>query len=89
MLGWKCFACCWTKKLLRLFCIDEVHLFVEFGITFRKTFIGMKEAVFDKLKSNDDDLHVPILFMTATFNLELKALLTQLTGISVHLCRTC
>ena len=77
------------KQLLRLLCIDEVHLFVEFGITFRKTFIRMKESVFDKLKSNDDYLHVPILFMTATFHLELKSLLAQMTGIVVHPRNTC
>ena len=77
------------KKLLRLFCIDEVHLSVAFGNTFRKTSIEMKEAVFDKLKSNDDYLHILILFMTATFNLELKSLLTQMTGIAVHPYNTC
>ena len=49
----------------------------------------MKELIFDKLKSIDDALHVPILFMTATFNLELKSLLTQMTGIIVHPNNTC
>ena len=49
----------------------------------------MKELIFDKLKSIDGALHVPILFMTATFNLELQSLLTQMTGIVVHPYNTC
>ena len=77
------------KNLLRLFCIDEVHLFVEFGVTFRKSFVKMKEIIFDKLKSSDGALHIPIIFMTATFNLELQSLLTQMTGIIVHPYNTC
>ena len=77
------------KKLLRLFCIDEVHLFVEFGVTFRKVFVKMKRLIFDKLKSINGALHVPILFMTATINLELQSLLTQMTGIVVHPYNTC
>ena len=27
-----------AKDLLRLFCIDEIHLFVQFGLSFRKSF---------------------------------------------------
>ena len=49
----------------------------------------MKDLIFDKLKSTDGALHVPILFMTATFNLELKSLLTQMTGIDIHPYNTC
>ena len=77
------------KKLLRLLCIDEVHLFVEFGLTFRKCFLQMKHIIFDKLKSMNGALHIPILFMTATFNLELKSLLTQMTGVDVHPYNIC
>ena len=36
---------------MRLLVIDEVHLFVEFGMSFRKSICDLKESLFDKFKA--------------------------------------
>jgi superfamily II DNA helicase RecQ len=33
-------------KLLKLVCVDEVHQFFEFGLTFWKSFMSLKESFF-------------------------------------------
>ena len=67
------------KEILNLVCIDEIHLFVMFGITFRKEFTALRSSFLRHLLSNVDprymyssglccDLKVPLLLMTATLN---------------------
>ena len=74
------------RRVLKLVCIDEIHLFVMFGITFRKEFTLLKKSFFRHLVCNRDprytystglchDLKVPLLLMTATFNNKLLSLL--------------
>jgi superfamily II DNA helicase RecQ len=66
------------KNRLSMVCVDEVHLFVYFGLTFRKEFKQLV-VLFNRLKlcnkkvSTDPSINsancktkVPILFMTAT-----------------------
>ena len=38
-----------NMKVLKLVCVDEVHLFVMFGVTFRKEFTLLKESFFQHL----------------------------------------
>ena len=79
-----------TKQTLNLVCIDEVHLFVQFAITFRPSIISLKSLLFDLLHSthasnnNTQQLTVPVLFMTATFNEKMKELLTKITGLKIR-----
>ena len=40
------------QHILKLVCIDEIHLFVMFGITFRKEFTALKTTFFRHLLSN-------------------------------------
>jgi superfamily II DNA helicase RecQ len=66
------------SNFLKLVCIDKVHRFVEFGLTFRKLFATLKEKFFKLLVNLDYNkdsnssvytvLKIPILFMTATMN---------------------
>ena len=77
------------NRSLKMICFDEVHLFVEFAISFRPLFISLRNTIFKKLlvdsstNNNKTDLKVPILFMTATFNVELFDLLQKITGIQI------
>ena len=73
-------------------CVDEIHLFVMFGVTFRKSFVNLKESFFkhliDRSKHKTDSPHavhlkVPLLLMTATFNNRLLLILEQMIGIKV------
>jgi superfamily II DNA helicase RecQ len=43
------------NKKLKLMCIDEVHLFVEFGVTFRPSFCELKQKLFSLLIHNSND----------------------------------
>jgi superfamily II DNA helicase RecQ len=67
-----------NKNRLPMVCVDEVHLFVYFGLTFRKEFKHLK-TLFNRLKicNKKESLDpskkleicqtkIPILFMTAT-----------------------
>ena len=82
------------RKVLKLVCIDEIHLFVMFGITFRKEFTLLKNTFFCHLLCKRDprytyasglchDLKVPLLLMTATFNQSLLGLLETMIGVKV------
>ena len=75
---------CITKSILRLFCIDEIHLFVEFGLSFRSDFQLLKTKVITLLHENGRFI-VPIVFMTATFNNNLLHLLQRMLGIQFML----
>ena len=73
-----------SKKLLQLFCIDEIHLFIQFGLSFRKVFQNLRTSVIQKLKqSNSNDMKIPLLLMTATFNIEYLNLLEKILGIKM------
>jgi superfamily II DNA helicase RecQ len=58
---------------LVLVCIDEVHLFVQFGFWFRSEFVCLKSVLFDRLRCGADSekTHVPVLFLTATCDRDL------------------
>jgi hypothetical protein len=43
------------KKILKMICIDEVHLFVEFGVTFRPSFCELKQKLFSLIIDNSND----------------------------------
>jgi hypothetical protein len=47
-------------------CVDEVHLFVHFGMTFREEFKLLTPALFNKLKvgGSSATTTTPLLFMT-------------------------
>lgn len=79
--------------MVNLFCIDEVHLFVKYGLSFRKKFSLLQNKVFSKMiddrnnnqneHGNGTSLKVPILCMTATFNAELLELLNKMTNFTI------
>jgi superfamily II DNA helicase RecQ len=66
-----------AKRLLSRVCINEVHLFVQLGLTFHQDFALLQPVLFKKLQVNQvspsaklSSFHttVPVLFMTATCN---------------------
>ena len=85
------------RQLLKLVCIDEIHLFVIFGITFRKEFTAFKNTFFRHLLNNINprytyasglcsDLKVTLLLMTATFDNTMLDILQKMIGIRVLPC---
>jgi ATP-dependent DNA helicase RecQ len=55
-----------TNQRLSMVCVDEVHLFAHFGMTFRKEFKDLDKKLFRKLRvgTSRTVTKVPILFMT-------------------------
>lgn len=35
-------------EMMNLICIDEVYLFIEFGLSFRKDFLLLQDKLFEK-----------------------------------------
>ena len=71
------------RKFMRLLCIDEIHLYVSYGCSFRKRFQLLLEKLFSKIKLSDNTSSIPILLMTATFNNQLLRMLEKMIGINV------
>ena len=80
-------------KMLNLLCIDEVHLFIDFGLSFRRKFLNLRNVIFNKIiensinndmQSNTTYLKIPVVCMTATFNINLLHLLQQMTNITFN-----
>ena len=65
-------------------CIDEIHLYVAYGCSFRKKFQLLLNHLFAKIKLSHESSTIPILLMTATFNNQLLRLLEKMIGI--HIC---
>ena len=80
-----------SKKTLKLICIDEVHQFIDFGISFRKSFCLLKlrlfhhiidhSAVTNKPDQMPSTLKIPVVCMTAAFNATLVTLLEKMINI--------
>ena len=82
------------RRVMKLVRIDEIHLFVIFGLTFRKEFTLFKNSFFSHLVCNRDprytystglchDLKIPLLLMTTTFNNSLLLLLAKMIRVKV------
>lgn len=72
--------------------MDEVHLFVMFGVTFRKEFTLLKDSFFKHLiepttaqyfDNSGTYLKIPLLFMTDTFNPLLLDMLQKIKGVNI------
>ncbi len=67
------------RNLIRFVVVDEIHLFTEYGLTFRQEFVDLKRKFFSRFPKR-----VPMLFMTATCTESIKASFTKLTGIIIN-----
>ena len=72
------------ERRLNLFCIDEIHLFIEFGISFRQVFQSLKNKNIKLFCNNDGSMKVPILLMTATFDTNMFHLIQRMLGVKIY-----
>jgi superfamily II DNA helicase RecQ len=73
-----------TNKLLRLLAIDEIHLFVHFGLSFRSEFAWLKDNLFHHvLAPTPLSTRIPVLLMTATCTRRIQRDMEALTGLTV------
>ena len=87
------------NEVLKQICVDEVHLFIMFAITFRHSFLKLRSLLFNQVKVHNPQQHhnqisthsniptckfkVPIIFMTATFNPRLLFYLERIVGFTI------
>ena len=43
-----------SNNRMQFICFDEVHLFVTYGMSFRPSFIKLREHLFEEVKSNNN-----------------------------------
>lgn len=72
-----------SKHLLNLLCVDEIHLYIEFGTSFRTSFQRLRDEVFGVFKISATTSTIPLLFMTATFNYHLHDILQRMIGFQI------
>jgi superfamily II DNA helicase RecQ len=55
---------------LQLLCVNEAHLFIQFGLFIHEEFIQLKVLLFEKLLLTPTSAYtkIPVLFITATAN---------------------
>ena len=63
------------RNLIRFVVMDEIHLAVHFGSSFRKEFLLLKESFFSKLNQN-----IPMAFFTATCSVFIKTSVEKMFG---------
>ena len=71
------------SRLLKMVVLDEIHLFVQFGLWFRPEFGMLKARLFSKLLLPTGS-KVPIMCMTATATHDLLQSFHTITGISFN-----
>ena len=59
------------KTMLRFIVVDEIQLFVHYGLSFRSQFAMLSTTIFKQIKSGRFATKIPVLFMTASCNLEM------------------
>ena len=71
------------NEFLRLIAIDEIQLFVHYGLSFRKEFASLSTTLFKhiRISPNSHELTIPTLFMTATCTVDMVQQLEKLTGL--------
>ena len=59
--------------LLRFVCVDESHLFVHYGLSFREEFAMLSATLFSHLvySENKSCNKIPVMFMIATCTYEM------------------
>ena len=73
-----------NKTILRFIVVDEIQLFVHYGLSFRSQFAMLSTTIFKQIKTGRFATKIPVLFMTATCNLEMFEQLKLLTGLEFY-----
>ena len=75
---------CRVDDSLSLFVIDELHLFVLYGVAFRPEFQEFIQMLKIICPPDDPSSHVRLLLMTATYTLQLHQMFLRLTGLAIE-----
>ena len=72
------------KKILRFIAVDEIQLFVHYGLSFQSQFAMLSTTIFKLIKNGRYATKVPVLFMTASCTSEMFKQLKLLTGLEFY-----
>lgn len=67
--------------MLRLIAVDEVQLFVAYGLSFRSQLAMLSTTIFKQIKVTKYSTKNPVVFMTTSCTLEIFEQLQSLTGL--------
>jgi superfamily II DNA helicase RecQ len=72
-----------VNQRMSMVCVDEMHLFVHFGMTFRDEFKELTPLLFKKLMTvgSTTTTQVPLLFMTATCTKRILSTIELMSGL--------
>ena len=70
--------------MLRFIAVDEIQLFVNYGISFRSQFAMLSATIFKQIKNGRFASKIPVLFMTASCNFQMFEQLKSLTGLEFY-----
>lgn len=72
------------KKMLRLIAVDKIQLCVHYRLSFCLQFAILSTTIFKQIKKGQYATKIPVLFMTASCNLEMFDQLKLLTGLELY-----
>ena len=71
--------------MLHLIVVDEIQLFVYYGLSFRLKFAMLSTTIFKLIKTGRYATKIPVLFMTACCTGEMFQQLKVLTSLKFYL----
>ena len=71
-------------KLLRLIVVDEIQLFVHYGLSFRSQFGMMSTTLFKQIRGGLSSTKILVLFMTVSCTCKMFVQLHILTALNFH-----
>ena len=72
------------NKQLNLFCINNIYLFIKFGISFRQILQTLKSKIISIFNKEDSSMKIPVLLMTATFDLNMFSIIQRMLGLYLY-----
>ena len=68
--------------MLRIIAVDDIQLFVHYGLSFRSQFAMLSTTILKQIKVDKYATKVPVVFTTASCTLEILEQLQLLTGLT-------
>ena len=72
------------NNMLRFIAVDEIQLFVHYGLSFRSQFAMLSTTIFKQIKNGKYATKVPVLFITASCTSEMFTQFKKLTGLEFY-----
>lgn len=72
------------NKMLRFIAVDEIQLFVHYGLSFRSQFTMLSTTIFKQIKTGRFVTKIPVLFINVSCNFDMFEQLKLLTMLEFY-----